>query len=56
MAYYKVMKKIAKFSNQSLVRNWDAYLAKGGKIDPDNEFQWIDNSYKKEQQKFQLTY
>ena len=55
-AYYKVMKEIAEFSNQDLFRNSDAYLAKGGKIDPDNEFQWIDDSYKKEQQKFQLTY
>ena len=53
---YKVMKKIAEFSNQSLIRNLDAYLTKRGKIDLDNEFQWIDDSYKKEQQKFQLTY
>ena len=35
-AYYKVIKKIAEFSNQNLIRNSDAYLAKGGKIDPDN--------------------
>ena len=53
---YKVMKKIAEFSNQSLIRNLDASLTKRGKIDLDNEFQWIDDSYKKEQQKFQLTY
>ena len=56
LTYYKVMKKIAEFSNQSLIRNLDAYLTKRGKIDLDNEFQWIDDSYKKEQQKFQLTY
>ena len=56
LTYYKVMKKIAEFSNQSLIRNSDAYLTKRGKIDLDNEFQWIDDSYKKEQQKFQLTY
>ena len=56
LAYYKVMKKIAEFFNQNLIRNLDAYLAKGGKIVPDNEFQWIDDSYKKGQQKFQLTY
>ena len=56
LADYKVMKKIAEFSNQSLIRNSDAYLTKRGKIDLDNEFQWIDDSYKKEQQKFQLTY
>ena len=53
---YKVMKKIAEFSNQSLIRNLDAYLTKRGKIDLDNEFQWIDDSYKKEQQKFHITY
>ena len=35
-AYYKVIKKIAEFLNQNLIRNSDAYLAKGGKIDPDN--------------------
>ena len=56
MAYYKVMKNIAEFSNQNLIKNSDTYLAKGGIIDPENEFQWIDDSYKKEQQKFQLTY
>ena len=56
MAYYKVMKNIAEFSNQNLIKNSDTYLAMGGKIDPENEFQWIDDSYKKEQQKFQLTY
>ena len=43
LAYYKVMKKITEFSNQNLIRNSDAYLAKRGKIDPDNEFQWIDD-------------
>ena len=56
MAYYKVMKNIAEFSNQNLIKNSDTYLAKGEKIDPENEFQWIDDSYKKEQQKFQLTF
>ena len=56
MAYYKVMKNIAEFSNQNLIKNSDTYLVMGGKIDPENEFQWIDDSYKKEQQKFQLTY
>ena len=43
LAYYRVMKKITEFSNQNLIRNSDAYLAKRGKIDPDNEFQWIDD-------------
>ena len=54
--YYKVMKKVAEVSNQNLIRNSDAYLAKGGKTDPDNDFQWIDDSYKQGQQKFQLSY
>ena len=37
-AYYKLMKKIAEISNKNLVRNSDAYISTGGKIDPDNEF------------------
>ena len=36
--YYKIMRKIAEISNQNLVRNSDAYLSSGGKVDPDNEF------------------
>ena len=51
-AYYKVMNKIAEFSNENVIRNSGAYLIKGGKIDPDNEFQWIDNSYKKSNENF----
>ena len=42
--------------NKNLIRNSDAYLARGGKTDPDNDFQWIDDSYKQGQQKFQLSY
>ena len=55
-AYYKVMKKMAEVSNQNLIRNSDAHLARGGKTDPGNDFQWIDDSYKQGQQKFQLSY
>ena len=40
--YYKVMKKIAEVSNQNLVRNSDAYISNGGKIDP--VFSWTDDS------------
>ena len=54
--YYKMMKKIAKISNQNLVRNSDAYHSSGEKVDPDNEFSWVDDSYKKEKHKFQLGY
>ena len=54
--YYKVMKKIAEVSNQNLVRNSDAYISNGGKIDPDNGFSWTDDSYKQGKDKFQLSY
>ena len=50
------MKKVAEISNKSLVRNSDAYISSGGKIDPDSEFCWIDYSYKQVKEKFQLTY
>ena len=50
------MKKIDEVSNQNLVRNSDAYLSGGGKTDSENEFQWIDDSYKLAKEKFQLTY
>ena len=55
-AYYKIMKKIADISNQTLVRNSDAYISNGGKVDPENEFSWTDDSYKLTKEKFQLSY
>ena len=54
--YYKVMKKVAEISNHNLVRNSGAYISSGGKIDPDNEFCWIDDSYKQVKEKFQLSF
>ena len=54
--YYKMMKKIAEISNQNLVRNSDAYLSSSGKVDPDNEFSWVVDSYKKGKNKFQSGY
>ena len=54
--YYKMMKKVAEISNQNLVRNSDAYLSSGGKVDPDNEFFMGWWSYKKGKDKFQLGY
>ena len=55
--YYKMMKKIAKISNQILINNSDAYISNGGfQIDPDNEFSWIDDSYKQGKEKFRLDY
>ena len=32
--YYKIMRKIAEVSDQNLVRNSDAYISSGGKVDP----------------------
>ena len=43
-AYYKIMKKIADASNQNLVQNSDAYISNDGKVDPENEFSWTDDS------------
>ena len=54
--YYKMMKKVAEIWNQTLVCNSDAYISNGEKIDPVNEFSWIDDSYKQEKEKFQLGY
>ena len=54
--FLKMMKTVAEISNQNLVRNSDAYISNGGKIDPDNEFSWIDDSYKQGKEKFQLSY
>ena len=54
--FYKYMKRVAEISNHNIVRNSDAYMAGGGQIDPDNEFSWIDNSYKEGKEKFQLSY
>ena len=40
-----VKDNIAEGSNQNIVRNSDAYITGGGKIDSENEFSWINNSY-----------
>ena len=55
-ACYKLMEKIAETSNQNSVRNSDSYISNGWKIDPDNEFSWIDYSYQLSKDKFQLSY
>ena len=54
--FYKVMKKVAELSNQTLVRNSDAFMSKGGKVDTDKKFVWSDNSIKQATSKFQLNY
>lgn len=55
-ASYKIMRKIAEVSNQNLVRNSDAFISNGGKVDLKREFSWIDDSYKLTKEKFQLIY
>ena len=50
------MKEVAGVSNHNLIRNSNAYMSQGGKIDPKSEFSWINNSYQEAQQKFQLGY
>ena len=54
--FYKYMKRVTEVSNHNIVRNSDAYMASGRQIDQDNEFSWIDNSYKEGKEKFQLGY
>ena len=54
--FYKFMKKIAELSNQNIVRNSDAFMSKGGKVDNEKEFVWIDDSIKHATAKFQLDY
>ena len=48
------MKEAADASNHNFVRNYNAFISNDGKIDPDFEFSWINDSYVKSQQKFQL--
>ena len=51
----KIMKNAVVVSNSNLVRNANAYRSKGGEIDKEMKFQWIDNSIMADQL-LQLTY
>ena len=55
LAILKIMKKAALVSNQNLLRNANAYKARGGEIDKEMKFQWVDDSLEASQL-FQLTY
>ena len=55
-SFYKVMKKVTELSNQNLIRNSDTFISREGKVDTDNKFVWIDDSFKKAASKFQLNY
>ena len=50
------MKKIAETSNNNLVRNSNAFLASGGKVDPSSKFEWVDSSREETQGKFEMSY
>ena len=54
--FYNIIKEVAGTPSHNLVRNWNAYMSKGEKIDPEFPFSWIDNSYQEAQEKFQLGY
>ena len=54
--FYSYMKKIAETSNNNLIRNSDAFLASGGKIDPTSKFEWVDSSMEETHDKFQMSY
>ena len=54
--FYSFMKEAADVSNHNLIRNSNAFLSNGGKIDPEFEFSWVNDSYVKTQEKFQLGY
>ena len=48
------MKEAAAASNHILVRNSNACLTNGGKIDSDFTFSWVNDSYTEMQEEFQL--
>ena len=54
-AMYEIMKNAAVVSNSNLIRNANAYRSRGGEIDKEMKFQWIDDSIKANQL-LQLTY
>ena len=54
--FYSFMKEAAAASNHNLVRNSNAFLTNGGKIDPELGFSWMNDSYSEMPQKFQLGY
>ena len=50
------MKEAAGISNHNFIRNLNAYMSSGRKIDSEIEFSWVDDTYQKNQQRFQLGY
>ena len=54
--FYAYMKKVAETSNNNLVRNSNAFLASGGKVDSTSKFEWVDSSPEETKEKFQMSY
>ena len=54
--FYSYMKKVAETSNNNLVRNSNAFLASGGKVDSTSKFEWVDSSLEETKEKFQMSY
>ena len=54
--FYTILKEVADVSNHNLVRNSNAYMSQGGKIDTEFQFSWFDNSVQEVQEKIQLGY
>ena len=54
--FYSYMKKVAETSNNNIIRNANAFLSSGGKIDSTSKFEWVDSSLKETKEKFQMSY
>ena len=54
--FYSYMKKVTETSNNNLVRNSNAFLASGGKVDPTSKFEWVDSSLEETKEKCQMSY
>ena len=54
--FYSYMKKVAETSNNNLVRNSNAFLASGGKVDSTSKFEWVDSSLEETKEKCQMSY
>ena len=54
--FYSFMEEATDASNQNLIRNSNAFLCKGGKIEREFEFSWVNDAFAESQQKYQLGY
>ena len=54
--FYNFMKEAAGISNHNFIRNSNAYMSSCRKIDSEIELSWVDDTYQKKQQRFQLGY